>query len=265
MHCDHCDLLFINPYPDTSSAQHTSVTEYAYDDLTVALAATHHLSAVPYYRQYFNKIAAQCQGASSLLDVGCGTGNLLQLVQRDLGMYCEGIELNKERAQYARQITGCIIHQEPIERFTSSRQWDVITLINVLSHIPSFTELFDSLRDLLSDNGKVILKVGEVSSSVQKNAIFDWGIPDHLHMLGLNTIGHVCETFGFRVLQHDRNEMSDELFSAYRWKSPGRSRSRDWAKKAIAHTPGALYALRRLYQRRFGGTIYSSFIVLGKV
>jgi len=54
-------------------------------------AKNYYAAEVGFYRDYFGPISEQVNGASSFLDVGCGTGRLLELfVGRNL--YRAGIE-----------------------------------------------------------------------------------------------------------------------------------------------------------------------------
>ena len=149
-------------------------------------------------------VAKACEGAKSVLDVGGGSGYLLQQLGANPALSRCGIELNEDRAKMARNISGCVIHQVPIEQFTSDEKFDVIIMMNVLSHIHSHDDLFNSLRSLLSDNGKLILKVGEFSKEPKRTDVRDWEIPDHLHFLGHNTINYICDKYGFRIDTHDR-------------------------------------------------------------
>ena len=93
-------------------------------------------------------------------------------------LYRAGVELNRQRAAQARRVAHCEVFDLPIEDFPTTRRFDVITLINVFSHIPGIDRLFEKLRLLLNDNGKIILRTGEMRKDVRKSAIFDWEIPD---------------------------------------------------------------------------------------
>ncbi|MCX5676456.1 MAG: class I SAM-dependent methyltransferase [Planctomycetota bacterium] len=261
--CGTCHLFFIDPYPKSADAQHTRVETYQYDDLQVADADKHYRAEVVYYGEHFAKVEEECRDAKAVLDVGCGTGRLLQLLgERHPQMDRAGIELNSARAGLARQKAGCEIHQAPIEEFSSKRKFDVILMMNVLSHIPTFDGLFRSVRGLLNPGGKFILKVGELQDDVQRGDLFDWGIPDHLHFLGLDTIDFAARQYGFRVARHDRAPTSRELFSRTRWKMPGRSALRDAVKQVVAHVPLALPALAKGHDWKHGRRVFSSLIVL---
>jgi SAM-dependent methyltransferase len=226
--------------------------------------APSHLASTLYFRdKYLSYIEKECAGAKSLLDVGCGTGALLELLHESMpALHRVGIELNADRAEYARGVAKCAIYQVPIEQFSPENRFDVVTMINVLSHIPSFDDLFASIHNVVAADGKLILKVGEMAADIDKNAVFDWGIPDHLHFLGMNTIQYIAAKYGFRVVRHERQPLSVDLFSRSRWIAPGRSTIRNMVKRAVASAPCALSIGRRLYDMRHRDKIWSSFVVL---
>ncbi|MGH9757711.1 MAG: class I SAM-dependent methyltransferase, partial [Candidatus Acidiferrales bacterium] len=215
-----------------------------------------------YYDRHFALIEEECAGARSLLDVGCGTGHLLERFAAKPDLSRMGIELNPQAAAFARRVSGCEILEIPIEQYRGARPFDVITLINVLSHIPSFDGLFRSLRAAVAPGGKVILRSSEMSRRVSRWNQVHWGIPDDLHFLGLRTLDTLCEKYGFTIRRHIRVAYEDELFRPFRWRQVGRSNFRNMAKRLALHTPLALPALRALYAATLGQRLFVSFIVL---
>jgi SAM-dependent methyltransferase len=261
MRCITCGLFYISPY---GIDVHQKVSTYDYDDLQIIdPKSSYYASKIFYKTKYLSYILDECVGAKSILDIGCGTGALLEFLYKSNPKIVRiGIELNKRRAEYARTTANCEIYQVPIEKFSYNGKFDVITMINVLSHIPSFDDLFKSIHNLLARDGKLILKVGEITVDVKKGAVFDWGIPDHLHFLGMNTIQYICSKFGFKIIRHEKQLLSAELFSRDRWLAPGRSSTRNFIKRLVVMTPFALLILRKLYEMRYGKEIWSSFLVL---
>lgn len=260
--CRVCDLFFIHPYPSESEQFWDSVIDNSFDEIETPDSQRHYRTEINFYRRYFPIIEQDLRYARSFLDIGCGTGRLLELLYKYPNLYRTGIELNADRAAVARKKSGCEIHQIPIENFFSEKKFDVITLINVFSHIPWFDRLFHSIRSLVSENGRIIIKTGELAKETEKRDMFDWSIPVHVHFLGLGTIDYLCRTYGFTKLRHDRIPIAEELFSTETWKSPGHSAARNVLKQIIAHTPLALPFLKWRYTRKHGGHIYSSYIVL---
>ena len=259
--CQTCELFFIHPY---GKDVHEKVSTYDYDNLKIIDSDRHYVSSKRYYTsKYFSYIASECKDAKSLLDVGCGTGALLELLNNiNPDMRRIGIELNAERAKFAKRVAKCEIYQVPIEKFSYESKFDVITIINVLSHIPSFDDLFTSIHKLIAKNGKIILKVGEMAIDVKKDAVFDWGIPDHLHFLGTNTLQFICNKYDFKIIRHDQQMLSNDLFSRRRWNTQGRNSFRNMLKRLVVLTPFALSAIRKIHEIRHGNKIFSSFVVI---
>ena len=258
--CNNCGLFFIEPYPENVRDR---VSEYDYDRLEIISPEKHYSASIHSQKRYFNMIAQEVREAQSVLDVGCGTGHLLERLG---GLYPDllrfGIELNVDRAKMARQITGLETWQVPIEELSINTKFDVIMMINVLSHISSLDKLFTKLRALLQSNGKVILKVGECKSNIKKHDAFDWGIPDHLHFLGLGTIDFICRKYGWNICRHERIPLSHDIFNPATFRVSGRSTIRNVIKRLVLHTSLYLQVFKKCYDVITGQRVYSSFIVL---
>jgi SAM-dependent methyltransferase len=259
MQCCGCHLFYIRPYPHASETHHKKVEAYAYDGLEILDAENHYASEVGFYRDYFGPISDQVNGARSFLDVGCGTGRLLELLT-GRNLYRAGIELNHSRAAFARSVARCEIFEQPVEDFPEKR-FDVIALINVLSHIPSLAGLFAKLKSLLSDRGKLVVKTGEVRGHVRKTALHDWGIPDHLQFLGADTAEFIARSYGLHLRVCKRIPLSEQIFSLYTWTAKGRSPLRNAVKSAAVRLPGALRAMRYGYESIHHESVMSSLLV----
>jgi len=259
--CGECDLSFILPYPNVKQ-HHAAVSEYDYPELQVLHCWAHYKNEKLFYARYFDLIDSECHAASSILDVGCGCGHLLERLAMHRQLVRAGIELNRERAKFARTIAKCEIFEAPIEELDCTRRFDVIVLMNVLSHIPDIRQLFDKLRGLLAEQGKVILKTGELRPSVKRSAVFDWEFPDHLHFLGWRTLEYISLKYRLQVRKHLRTNLSNERFASTTWKMKGRSGVRNAIKSGVALLPFALPLLARCYEAVHKGSVSSSFIVL---
>ena len=259
--CRNCELFFVDPYPTTVQG-HMRVLFNLQDDIQILDCASRYRGERLYYDRHFDSIARECEGATSILDVGCGTGHLLERLSQWRGLYCTGIELNPRAAAFARRISRCDIFETPLEEFRIDRQFDVITMINVFSHVPSFDGMFASLLLALRPGGKLILRTSEMGSNVSRWNQAHWGIPDDLHFMGLRTLHFICARYGFAVVRHERIPFEDELFRRSRWQQMGRSRALNVAKRAALRLPGFLRVARHAYTARLGKRLFVSLIVL---
>ena len=259
--CKVCDLFFVHPYPARSS-QHQRVSSGTNGQIELLDLRRRYQGERLFYDRHFGLIAEEISGASSLLDVGCGTGNLLERLEAQANLHRAGIELNAQAARFARRTAGCAVWEMPFEAYHGGRQFDVITLINVLSHIPTFEGLFASLRTALLPGGKVIIRTSEMSRNVSRWNQIHWGIPDDLHFLGLGTLDYLCRKYGFVVTRHVRTPFELELFRRSRWEQMGRSKLQNIVKKLATRVPLALPALKSLYSAVLGRRLFVSFIVL---
>lgn len=259
--CSVCELFFVHPRP-VSAEHHRRVSSGRYPGIELLDCARRYEGERLYYDRHFDLIAGASEGARSILDIGCGTGNLLERFSVRPDCYRLGIELNPVAARMARRAAQCEILELPFENFRSDRKFDVITMINVFSHISSFDAAFRSLRAALAPGGRVILRTTEMSRRVSRWNQVHWGVPDDLHFLGLNTLAYFCQKYGFTISRHVRMPFEDELFRRSRWEQMGRNRLHNAVKRIVTRIPGALAAARFLYSAVLGQRLFVSLIVL---
>lgn len=96
-----------------------------------------------------------------LLDVGCGAGHFLA-VARQAGFSVAGMEPNTKLIELSRELYQVDLNIYPLyaEQIGQiQRQFDTITLIDVLEHIDNDAHLLEHLRNFLKDDGRLIILV----------------------------------------------------------------------------------------------------------
>ncbi|MDE3126460.1 MAG: class I SAM-dependent methyltransferase [Gemmatimonadota bacterium] len=94
-----------------------------------------------------------------LLDLGAHVGRLLRLA-RDAGWTAEGVELNPQTAAFAAHATGLPVHRADARTLIAAgRQYDAVTLIDVLEHIPDPVAMLATARALVAPGGWIAVKV----------------------------------------------------------------------------------------------------------
>jgi SAM-dependent methyltransferase len=106
------------------------------------------------------QITADMEPGYRLLEVGCGTGNVLQVLQDvcSKGMVV-GMDLFSEGLKYASRRTSCNLVRGDIRVLPFAKKFDIICLFDVLEHIYDDTKALEDLNSLLIDDGMLILTV----------------------------------------------------------------------------------------------------------
>ena len=95
----------------------------------------------------------------TLLDVGCHAGRFLQLASK-AGWRAEGTEINERTATHAAEHTGVSVHRLSADRLPElGRQYNAVTLTDVLEHIPEPVALLAIVRRVVANEGWVAVKV----------------------------------------------------------------------------------------------------------
>jgi 2-polyprenyl-3-methyl-5-hydroxy-6-metoxy-1,4-benzoquinol methylase len=139
--------------------------QYAHDR-RVADADLHRAGERRYQQKFrgYVDLVRRFAPPGKLLDIGCGTGMLINLAQ-ERGIETEGIELTADRLKAAQESTGATVHDRPIEALgLASESFAAVTMINVFSHLTSPTETFSHVRRVLRPGGILLLQTGEIGT-----------------------------------------------------------------------------------------------------
>lgn len=107
-----------------------------------------------------------------LLDVGCSFGAFLELAA-ERGFECEGVELSRPAAKYAREQRGLTVHVSTLETAAlPAASFDVITLWDVIEHLDDPLTTLAELRRILTPDG--VLLVFTINQKSLINRVGHW-------------------------------------------------------------------------------------------
>jgi len=118
-------------------------------------------STVPYQRLLDRTVACVPPAAGSLLDAGCGTGNLLQAIQRrhpEIALH--GIDFSEAMLRRARtKVSDAVLATADLNMVLPypTASFDVVTCINVLYAVAQPEYTVAALRRVLTPGGTLIV------------------------------------------------------------------------------------------------------------
>lgn len=116
------------------------------------------------YGEVVNKVIEHyIEDNSVILDVGCGTGELAELVKKR-GCRIYGVDSSEEAVKKAKNRFIDII-QNDIETINSlpwEERFDIIILADVLEHLKNPLNVLIKLKEYLKDNGKFLISLPNI-------------------------------------------------------------------------------------------------------
>ena len=190
--CNQCGHFYVSPRP-SSGSNHGSEEEIPSPSIHVS----DELRRKPTFERYVNYIKRYVP-KGKWLDIGCGCGTLLQVASQN-GFEVEGVEISPDRLAYCRD-AGLKAYGRDIEAdLLPPSSYDVISLINVFSHLRSPITTFSSIHRILRGNGVILVATSELGKKAYKDEVENWHIPDHLHFAGPNTFQSIASKLNLKV------------------------------------------------------------------
>ncbi|MCH4552139.1 class I SAM-dependent methyltransferase [Aestuariibaculum lutulentum] len=141
--------------------------------------------------------------SKTILDIGCGTGDFLQTVQKN-GWTVFGIEPNKEARGVANQKThDSVFDVDQLSKF-ENYSFDVITLWHVLEHLPDLEDQISNFKKLLKPNGTLVIAVPNFKSYDAKYYKSFWAafdVPRHLWHFDADSISKLFASVAMEVVK----------------------------------------------------------------
>jgi SAM-dependent methyltransferase len=196
--------------------------------------------------------------SGSVLDIGSSRGNFL-IAMSAAGFTPFGVEPSKQNSEFARTVNRIPTFTGSIEDFVAAaprRSFDVVTMLNVLEHLRNPREVLLGLRNLMSEQGIVVVvvpdarlhaAVGEFLRKLgvqdpylmdrQKHPLVGFDPPQHLCSFEPRTIRLLLERCGFEILlvRH-----APAIFNHDKWKNVAKLVLHSWSEILFWMSAGRL-------------------------
>lgn len=152
--CYNCTHAFCSPLPKNIYKYYKDVVdnEYLRHSQTNTLTARAVLKTIHQYMP-----------SGNLLDVGCATGDFLNVAKK-FGYSAEGLELSEWSSEIARK-KGIHVYDKQLKLLTKklSGRYDIITMWGVIEHFENPSKEMQYINRLLKPNGILVLWTGDVN------------------------------------------------------------------------------------------------------
>ncbi len=140
--------------------------------------------------------------AGKLLDVGCGNGRLLALMQ-ELGWEAVGVEPDEEAVKVARVQFGLSVFHGTLEQVHfPGASFDAVTMHHVIEHVSDPFRLLGECRRILRVGGRLAIVTPNGESLGRRFFGSDWRgweVPRHFFVFSAKALGQLTERAGFRL------------------------------------------------------------------
>jgi SAM-dependent methyltransferase len=212
LECAGCSLVYVTPRLHGEALQKVYGEGYWKSDNPKSRGYADYAREASLYLRTFRRRLRLVQRwvpeGARILDVGCAAGYFLQ-VMRDQGHEVLGIEPSAAIAGMAQQALGeqavfvGDLDQAPASRGYRHGSFGLVTLWDVIEHIPDPQAALRLLRPMLQPGGKLLLETQNVQSRWARMLGRRWHHykhEEHLYHFSPKTIARLLDDCGFRVL-----------------------------------------------------------------
>ena len=196
--CTACGLVWTNPRP-------TAADMNAYYETSYRADYKRHRAPPPrkivrgFLGAADRRSVLRPFGARTMLDVGCGAGELVYLMRRD-GVDASGLEPGIEFAEFGRTVLGVPIQTAAVDAASvPPESQDLATMFHALEHVPDPLAVLTTVRTWIRNGGHLVVEVPNIAARVQApNHQYHYA---HLHHFTGSTLAALGEAAGLRLME----------------------------------------------------------------
>lgn len=214
--CTQCGLLYLNPRPsdDEITSAHKVGKHRGAETLDVTGYFDH--GKVAYYKKILSDFSYNefLKVPKTWLDIGCGHGEfLLALHQFGQGkILTKGLEpnVNKQKSARARGLDV-----SDFDFSTHLNQYDVLSLLNVYSHLPDPPQNITDWKRNIKPGGELWIETGDTAHLTSQQHYRPFYLPDHLSFASEKIVVNILKRTGFEIMDIKKYPFVRRDFSVF--------------------------------------------------
>jgi len=199
--CQKCGLLFIEKMPSKDKISLAQQQGQHKGDKEINTTGIYYNDKIHQYFIVLNDLFKEdLNNKKTWLDIGCGHGEFMEaLIEFSNGnLIIKGSEPNiyKQESALSRNLDVSFIDIE-----THKEKYDVISILNVFSHLPNPPLFIESLKKLLTPFGELIIETGNSSHLKASDHYRPFYLPDHLSFASEKIVVNILKRHGFEIIR----------------------------------------------------------------
>lgn len=206
--CNKCELIFVNSQPiyedlkqeniEINIGSQVSFSKGIKDYVNFEFA---HISKA----KIWLKIICNYKKKGKILDVGCSTGYFLKVLNKQ-GYKTFGVEVSRIACEYGKENFGLNIFCGDINSANfGEKEFDIITMFNVLSHLRDPRNVFEEASRILKEDGFLVIETGNKGEFTSRGQITIWGDiwgpKEHFFHYSRKALRKILIKNGFKILE----------------------------------------------------------------
>lgn len=219
--CSVCGLLYVNPRPSPEDISQAMATGLHRGDKVINCTSKYNVYKLKKYKRILNEFYPKDKCnlcGKKWLDIGCGFGELIEALRIYTSGKLDtlGSEPNITKALFARSNN---LNVNYIDMNSHTDKYDVISLLNVYSHIPDPVQFISGLKKNLNPNGEIFLQTGHTCHLSVKQHRRPYQLPDHLHFANQGIVVGIFQRLGFELIHVNiyRHEFFPYTFNLWKF------------------------------------------------
>jgi 2-polyprenyl-3-methyl-5-hydroxy-6-metoxy-1,4-benzoquinol methylase len=205
--CQQCGFVYVSPRPDADELYALYGETYFHNNESGVVGYTDYINDESNIRKTAQRRLRHLEGylqAGKLLDVGCATGFFLDEARR-CGWIAQGLDVSSFGVEYAQEHFGLdTVHSTLTDFDAQPGSYDLVTLWDVIEHVPDPTAYVKKSAELLRSGGVISLATPDVDSLPARLAGKRWVgyklSEEHVYYFSVTTLTRLLNDAGFDVV-----------------------------------------------------------------
>jgi 2-polyprenyl-3-methyl-5-hydroxy-6-metoxy-1,4-benzoquinol methylase len=257
--CDACTFVYVNPRIQTEELyklyanDYFNNTQFGYENYE----QNKRLRVLTFEKWYSLIVPFLGKTREKALDIGCAAGDFIEVIVRNGWSQVEGIELDPGMIEKLRA-KNIPVSAVPLEQQEAKKKYNLITLFDVIEHLPGLSEAIGKLHDILEPEGVIALITPDYSSTQRKifgKRWFQFKPYEHIQYFTPETLARALKPHGLKIVHHSASgQCADAEFLG--------SRLERYHFKALAACFNGLTKLLGLKNKAWYADTGSMFVII---